>query len=52
MDRHGQGGFSVVLATQVLDFNGKLFKHSAGESYSLLLYAKQIDLLIAAAKSN
>ncbi len=49
MDR---GGFSVALATQVLKFNGKLFKQSASDGYSLLLNAEQIDRLIAAAKSN
>lgn len=49
MDR---GGFSAALATQVLRFNGKLFKHSGADGYSLLLNQEQIERLIAAAKSN
>jgi hypothetical protein len=47
-----QGGFSAALATQVLHFNGKLFKGAGTEGYSLLLNAEQLDMLIAAAKSN
>ena len=49
MDR---GGFSVALATQVLKFNGKLFKQSASDGYSLLLNKEQIERLITAARSN
>ena len=49
MDR---GGFSAALATQVLKFNGKLFKASTSDGYSLLLNQEQIDRLIRAARSN
>jgi hypothetical protein len=49
MDR---GGFSAALATQVLRFNGKLFKQSHSDGYSLLLNPQQIDGLILAANSN
>lgn len=49
MDR---GGFSAALATQVLRFNGKLFKQSSQDGYSLLLNQQQIDGLIVAANSN
>ncbi|MEO6017239.1 MAG: DNA methyltransferase [Polaromonas sp.] len=49
MDR---GGFSAALATQVLKFNGKLFKESGATGYSLLLTSEQIDRLIGAAKAN
>jgi hypothetical protein len=49
MDR---GGFSAALATQVLKFNGKLFKDSAASGYSLLLHRGQIEQLIVAAKAN
>ena len=49
MDR---GGFSAALATQVLKFNGKLFKESGSSGYSLLLNPEQIDRLINAAKAN
>jgi hypothetical protein len=49
MDR---GGFSAALAKPVLHFNGKLFKGAGQDGYSLLLTPEQIDLLIAAAKSN
>lgn len=49
MDR---GGFSPVLATRVLHFNGKLFKESGADGYSLLLRPEQIDLLIEAAQAN
>ena len=46
------GGFSPALAKKVLQFNGKLFKHSSADGYSLLLNTSQIDLLIAAAKAD
>ncbi len=46
------GGFSAALATQVLKFNGKLFKSPATDGYSLLLNSEQIQRLKAAAKSN
>lgn len=46
------GGFSIALAKNVLHFNGKLFKGSATDGYSLLLTPDQIDLLIAAAQAN
>ncbi len=49
MDR---GGFSAALATQVLRFNGKLFKESSADGYSLLLNAEQIALLLRAAQAN
>ncbi|MDO9612563.1 MAG: class I SAM-dependent DNA methyltransferase, partial [Serpentinimonas sp.] len=49
MDR---GGFSVALAKPVLQFNGKLFKGSSADGYSLLLTPGQIDLLIQAARAN
>ncbi|HCE30069.1 MAG TPA: SAM-dependent methyltransferase [Comamonadaceae bacterium] len=49
MDR---GGFSAALAKPVLHFNGKLFKGAGQDGYSLLLTPEQVDLLIAAAKSN
>ena len=49
MDR---GGFSVALAQQVLKFNGKLFKQSSSDGYSLLLNPEQIGRLTLAAKSN
>ena len=47
-----KGGFSSALATNVLKFNGKLFKGANKAGYSLLLTAEQIDLLIKAAKAN
>ncbi len=47
-----QGGFSAALATQVLKFNGKLFKQPSSDGYSLLLNTEQIDRLIDAAKSK
>ncbi|MFY8041816.1 MAG: type IIL restriction-modification enzyme MmeI, partial [Rhodoferax sp.] len=47
-----QGGFSAALATQVLHFNGKLFKGAGADGYSLLLTTEQLDMLIAAAQSN
>ena len=46
------GAFSIALKKEVLRFNGKLFKSSATDGYSLLLTPAQIDLLIAAAKTN
>ncbi|MEI7538538.1 MAG: DNA methyltransferase, partial [Comamonadaceae bacterium] len=46
------GAFSIALKKEVLRFNGKLFKNSATDGYSLLLTPAQIDLLIAAAKTN
>jgi hypothetical protein len=46
------GGFSAALATQVLKFNGKLFKSPASDGYSLLLNAEQIKRLAQAAKAN
>jgi hypothetical protein len=46
------GGFSAALATQVLKFNGKLFKSPTADGYSLLLDADQINRLMQAAKSN
>ncbi len=46
------GGFSAALATQVLKFNGKLFKSPASDGYSLLLNQEQIQRLMQAAKSN
>ena len=46
------GGFSAALATQVLRFNGKLFKKSNQDGYSLLMNQEQIDGLILAANSN
>jgi hypothetical protein len=46
------GGFSAALATQVLKFNGKLFKQPTADGYSLLLNAEQIKRLAKAARSN
>ncbi|MEO8121129.1 MAG: DNA methyltransferase, partial [Rhodoferax sp.] len=46
------GGFSAALAKPVLKFNGKLFKHSTADGYSLRLTSAQIDLLILAAQAN
>ncbi|TAG26122.1 MAG: class I SAM-dependent DNA methyltransferase [Burkholderiales bacterium] len=46
------GGFSAALATQVLKFNGKLFKYPASDGYSLLLNPEQIKRLALAAKAN
>jgi hypothetical protein len=43
------GGFSAALRHDVLHFNGKLFKGSSEDGYSLLLTTPQIDLLIDAA---
>jgi hypothetical protein len=47
-----KGGFTAALLKDVLKFNGKLFKGSATEDYSLLLTTAQIDLLILAAQAN
>lgn len=47
-----KGGFTAALLADVLRFNGKLFKGSAADGYSLLLSTEQIDLLILAAKAN
>jgi hypothetical protein len=47
-----KGGFTAALLKDVLRFNGKLFKGSAADGYSLLLTTPQIDLLILAAKAN
>lgn len=47
-----QGGFSAALAQDVLHFNGKLFKGTGADGYSLLLTPEQIDLLIEAARAN
>ncbi|MFN5349741.1 MAG: class I SAM-dependent DNA methyltransferase [Polaromonas sp.] len=47
-----QGGFSVALASQVLRFNGKLFKDPTKDGYSLLLNAQQIAQLTRAAQAN
>ncbi len=49
MDR---GGFSATLAIQVLQFNGKLFKNSMSDGYSLLLNKEQITRLVRAAQAN
>lgn len=49
MDR---GGFCGALAQPVLKFNGKLFKGSDQDGYSLLLTSDQIELLIGAARAN
>lgn len=49
MDR---GGFSATLAIQVLQFNGKLFKNSISDGYSLLLNKEQITRLVRAAQAN
>jgi hypothetical protein len=46
------GGFSAALATQVLRFNGKLFKQPMQDGYSLLLNQEQIERLIRAAQAN
>jgi hypothetical protein len=46
------GGFSIALAKKLLRFNGKLFKGSTSDGYSLLLTTTQIDLLIQAAQTN
>lgn len=47
-----KGGFCPALATDVLRFNGKLFKGAGGDGYSLLLNAAQIELLLQAAQAN
>jgi hypothetical protein len=46
------GGFSPVLASMVLRFNGKLFKGAAQDGYVLPLNREQIDGLLAAAQAN
>ena len=46
------GGFCGALAQPVLKFNGKLFKGSEQDGYSLLLTSEQIELLIGAARAN
>ncbi len=47
-----QGGFSPLLAKDVLRFNGKLFKNPKADAYALLLKPAQIDGLIEAARSS
>ena len=47
-----QGGFSAALSTQVLKFNGKLFKEPTKDGYSLLLNTQQIAQLTRAAQAN
>lgn len=47
-----KGGFCPALATDVLRFNGKLFKGAGGDGYSLLLNAAQLELLLQAAQAN
>lgn len=49
MDR---GGFSAALATNVLRFNGKLFKGGAEDGYVLTLNRDQIDGLLRAAAAD
>ncbi len=49
MDR---GGFTAALATDVLRFNGKLFKGESVDGYALRLDAAQIDGLLRAAQAN
>jgi hypothetical protein len=49
MDR---GGFSAALATELLRFNGKLFKGWQASDYVLPLDRAQIDGLLAAASAN
>lgn len=49
MDR---GGFSPVLAQQVLRFNGKLFKNANADGYVLPLTPEQVGLLLQAAQCN
>ena len=49
MDR---GGFSPALATELLRFNGKLFKGWQAPDYVLPLDREQIDGLLAAASAN
>ena len=46
------GGFSAALASDVLRFNGKLFKGAGADGYSLLLQPDETDLLIQAAQAN
>ncbi len=52
MDRGGERGYSATLGQNVLRFNGKLFKGSGEDGYSLVLTTAQIDQLIAAAHAN
>ena len=52
MDRGGEGGYSATLGRDVLRFNGKLFKGSGADGYSLVLTPPQIDQLIGAARAN
>lgn len=49
MDR---GGFSPVLAQQLLRFNGKLFKNASADGYVLPLTPAQVGLLLQAAQCN
>ena len=49
MDR---GGFSAILAKDVLRFNGKLFKSLSVNSYVLPLTRNQVDGLRAAARAD
>lgn len=49
MDR---GGFSPVLAQQVLRFNGKLFKNANTDGYVLPLTSAEVGLLLQAAQCN
>jgi hypothetical protein len=46
------GGFCAALVRPVLRFNGKLFKGSGDDGYSLLLSTQQVDWLIEAAGTN
>lgn len=46
------GGFSPVLAQDVMRFNGKLFKGSGQPGYVLVLTTAQIDGLLRAARAN
>jgi hypothetical protein len=46
------GGFNAALAQDVLKFNGKLFKGSGQDGYTLPLTTAQIDQLIRAAQAN
>jgi hypothetical protein len=46
------GGFSAALASDVLRFNGKLFKGAGADGYSLLLQPDKSTLLIQAAQAN
>ena len=46
------GGFSTVLAKQLVRFNGKLFKGADKPDYALVLDAEQIDTLLEAARAD